>query len=62
VWRRFTWIYVPAAAKDPGRGSAVANYLKWVYSSGQRIAREQGYATLPEDVLERVVAKASTIR
>jgi phosphate transport system substrate-binding protein len=29
----FTWLYVPATAKDPGRGSAVAGYLKWVYST-----------------------------
>jgi phosphate transport system substrate-binding protein len=58
----FTWIYVPAVAKDPERGRAVADYLKWVYISGQKIAQEQGYATLPDDVLEKVVAKAATIR
>jgi ABC-type phosphate transport system substrate-binding protein len=40
----------------------VASYLKWVYSSGQKIAREKGYAILPPEVLEKVVAKASTIR
>ena len=57
----FTWFYVPAVAKDPARGRAVASYLKWVYTSGQRIAQEQGYATLPEDVLEKVAAKAATI-
>ena len=57
----FTWLYVPASSKDPGRGSAVASYLKWVYSSGQKIAQEKGYATLPPEVLEKVVAKASTI-
>jgi phosphate transport system substrate-binding protein len=58
----FTWIYVPAVAKDPERGRAVADYLKWVYVGGQKIAQEQGYATLPDDVLEKVVAKAATIR
>lgn len=58
----FTWIYVPVVAKEPGRGAAVANYLKWAYSSGQKIAQEQGYATLPDDVLEKVVAKASAVR
>ena len=58
----FTWLYVPAVAKDPARGRAVANYLKWIYTSGQNIAQEQGYATLPEDVLEKVAAKAATIR
>jgi phosphate transport system substrate-binding protein len=57
----FTWIYVPAVAKDPDRGRAVASYLKWVYSSGQKIAQELGYANLPEDVLERVLARSATI-
>ena len=58
----FTWLYVPAVAKDPARGRAVADYLKWVYTTGQKIAQEQGYATLPEDVLEKVAAKAATVR
>jgi phosphate transport system substrate-binding protein len=58
----FTWVYVPAVAKDPDRGRAVASYLKWVYSSGQKIAQEKGYANLPEDVLEKVVAKSATVR
>jgi phosphate transport system substrate-binding protein len=58
----FTWLYVPAIAKDPGRGSTVASYLKWVYTSGQKIAQEKGYAILPPEVLEKVVAKATTIR
>lgn len=57
----FTWLYVPATAGDPERGHAVAIYLKWVYSSGQKIAQEQGYAVLPADVLEKVIAKAATI-
>jgi phosphate transport system substrate-binding protein len=58
----FTWLYVPAIAKDPGRGSTVASYLKWVYTRGQRIAQEKGYAILPPEVLEKVVAKASAVR
>jgi len=57
----FTWVYVPVAAKDPERGRAVASYLKWVYAGGQKIAQEQGYANLPEDVLEKVLAKSATI-
>jgi phosphate transport system substrate-binding protein len=58
----FTWFYVPAAAKDPARGSAVAGYLKWVYTSGQKIAQEKGYAILPSEVLEKAQAKSATIR
>jgi phosphate transport system substrate-binding protein len=58
----FTWLYVPAVAKDPGRGSSLASYLKWVYSSGQKIAQEKGYAILPSEVLEKVMAKAASVR
>src|SRR5258707_13505528 len=60
--RTFSWLYVPAVAKDPGRGSTVASYLKWVYTSGQKIAQEKGYAILPPEVLEKVVAKATAVR
>ena len=58
----FTWLYVPAKAKDPERGSAVAEYLKWIYSDGQRVARDRGYAILPKDVLEKVAASAAAVR
>ena len=58
----FSWLYVPAVAKDPVRGRAVADFLKWVYTDGQKIAQEQGYATLPEGVLEKVSARAATVR
>ena len=58
----FTWLYVPAVAPDPQRGRALAAYLKWVYTSGQSIAQDQGYATLPADVLAKVAAKAATVR
>src|SRR5713226_8031412 len=58
----FTWFYVPAIANDPGRGSAVASYLKWVYTSGQKIAQDRGYAILPPEVLEKVAARATTVR
>jgi phosphate transport system substrate-binding protein len=35
----FTWLYVPEAATDPTRGSAVADYLNWAYDRGQKIAQ-----------------------
>ena len=58
----FTWLYVPAHAQDPMRGQAVSGYLNWVYTSGQGLARDHGYAPLPSDVLEKVRAKAATLR
>jgi phosphate transport system substrate-binding protein len=58
----FTWFYVPARAKDFERGRAVSEYLKWVFTDGQEVARQQGYATLPHDLLAKVAAKAATVR
>lgn len=58
----FTWLYVPSMANDAVRGQAVADYLKWVYTEGQKIAQEQGYAVLPNEVLEKVRTKASAVR
>jgi phosphate transport system substrate-binding protein len=58
----FTWFYVPAKAKDPSRGRAVAAYLKWIYTDGQTVAQNQGYATLPKELLAKVAATAATIR
>jgi phosphate transport system substrate-binding protein len=58
----FTWLYVLAKTNDPARGRAVAEYLQWIYTTGQTIAAEQGYAVLPNNVLTKVTAKAATIR
>jgi phosphate transport system substrate-binding protein len=58
----FTWFYVPAVAKDSQRGLAVREYLRWVYTSGEKLAQEQGYSPLPEDLLAKVMTKAATVR
>lgn len=58
----FTWFYVPAKAKDSERGRAVAEYLGWIYTDGQKIAQDQGYALLPKELLSKIAAKAATVR
>lgn len=58
----FTWFYVPAVSKDSQRGRAIAEYLRWVYTSGEKIAQEQGYPPLPDQLLAKVSARAATIR
>jgi len=58
----FTWLYVPGKSSDPERGRAVADYLKWVYADGQKIAQERGYATLPSELLTKVAASAAAVR
>jgi len=57
----FTWFYVPEHHQDSERGLAVKQFLEWVYTAGQGIAKEQGYATLPSSILEKVKAQAAKI-
>jgi phosphate transport system substrate-binding protein len=57
----YTWFYIPATSKDPQRSHAIADYLRWAYSSGQEVAKDEGYAPLPADVLAKVVSKLSSI-
>jgi phosphate transport system substrate-binding protein len=58
----FTWLYVPEHAADPVRGRAVGDFMKWVYTDGQRIVEQQGYTPLPDAVRVKVAAAAATIR
>lgn len=52
----FTWIYVPTAGTASERRTALHQFLKWSLQQGQELARQQGYAALPE----RVVSKAQS--
>ncbi|HYK39035.1 MAG TPA: phosphate ABC transporter substrate-binding protein PstS [Candidatus Eremiobacteraceae bacterium] len=58
----FTWLYVPERASDSARGKAINEFLRWIYSRGQEIARERGYAPLPASVLGKAREKAAAIR
>jgi phosphate transport system substrate-binding protein len=57
----FTWLYIPAKAKDSERGRALLEYLRWLYGDGQNVARDRGYATLPNDLLVKVTASLGKI-
>ncbi len=57
----FTWFYVPVHPQDRQRSHAVNEYLSWVYASGQEIAQAQGYAPLPQSVLQKVRAKVAAL-
>jgi phosphate transport system substrate-binding protein len=57
----FTWLYIPVKSKDPERGRAVVAYVRWVYSEGQQIAQDRGYATLPDKLRAKVIAATAAI-
>jgi phosphate transport system substrate-binding protein len=58
----FTWLYIPAKSKNPERGRAVADYLRWIYADGQKIAQDRGYANLPNELLTKVIASVAGVR
>jgi len=58
----FTWLYIPAKSKDPERRRALADYLRWIYADGQKIAQDRGYAGLPSELLTKVVASVASVR
>jgi phosphate transport system substrate-binding protein len=59
----FTWLYLRNDHANPGRAGALADFLRWMYSAeGQRIALGEGYPQLPEPLLGKIKAKASSLR
>jgi phosphate transport system substrate-binding protein len=50
----FTWVYLPARSQEPARAAAIANLLIWIYTDGQKVAEEQGYTSLPAQLLTEV--------
>jgi phosphate transport system substrate-binding protein len=52
----FTWIVVPARIADDAKRNALAGFLQWMLSSGQRQAAALGYVALPKDVLVQEAA------
>jgi phosphate transport system substrate-binding protein len=58
----FTWLLIPAQAKDPKKGKIIADFLDWMVSDGQKMASQLSYAPLPESVVEKVKAAIKQIQ
>jgi len=58
----FTWLYVPEKSADPERSRALANFLEWVLSMGERSAEQHGYTPLPASLAPKVLVKVHSIR
>lgn len=57
----FTWLLIPAQAKDPKKGKIVADFLDWMVNDGQKMTNQLSYAPLPENVVEKVRAAIKQI-
>jgi len=58
----FTWLYVRTGISDARRASALTDLLNWIYTDGQQIGGQEGYSELPQQLLAKVKAKASSLR
>jgi phosphate transport system substrate-binding protein len=49
-----TWILVYKDQKDPARGKAMVQFLKWAITDGQKMEAALDYAPLPKAVVDKV--------
>jgi phosphate transport system substrate-binding protein len=50
----FTWLLIPTASKDPGKGKVLVDFLNWMLNDGEKMTKELAYAPLPENVAAKV--------
>jgi phosphate transport system substrate-binding protein len=58
----FSWIYLRASSSDSSRAVALDDLWNWVYSDGQPLATQEGYAELPAPLLAAVRKKIKELR
>jgi phosphate transport system substrate-binding protein len=57
----FTWLLIPAQAKDPKKGKIITDFLEWMVNDGQKMTNQLSYAPLPTNVAEKVKATIKQI-
>ena len=57
----FTWLLIPAQAKDAGRQKIIVDFLNWMLDKGEPMVAQLSYAPLPDAVAERVRATIKQI-
>ena len=50
----FTWLLIPAQAKDPAKGKILADFLNWMVTDGQKMTNALSYSPLPANVVAKV--------
>jgi len=58
----FTWIYIPVSGVPPARSHALKEFLEWCLHDGQRIAKDMGYAVLPDKVQSAARAAVKSLQ
>jgi phosphate transport system substrate-binding protein len=57
-----TWLLVYQQQKDAAKGKKLVEFLKWAFSDGEKMAKSLNYAPLPDNVVQRVLARIEEIK
>jgi phosphate transport system substrate-binding protein len=57
-----TWLLVYERQKDAAKGKKLAEFLNWALTKGEGMASSLDYASLPENVQQRVLERIKTIK
>ena len=58
----FTWLLIPTEIKDAAKKKAIADFLKWMITDGQKYCKELGYAPLPGSVTAKEQKQIALIK
>jgi len=58
----FTWLLVYQQQRDPKKGKALVDFLRWAMKEGQSYASDLLYAPLPKDVIALCERKIASIK
>lgn len=56
----FTWIVVPDSAENPGKGSVLRDFVRWMLTSGQKECAGLGYLPLPKEIADSEIRQISS--
>ena len=58
----YTWMLVPSQIPDAGKKKAIADFLKWMLTDGQKEAQSLSYAPLPKSVVTAELKQIAEIK
>lgn len=57
-----TWLLVYQQQKDATKGKKLVEFLKWAQKEGEKMAKDLDYASLPEELQQRVLKRIDEIK
>ena len=58
----FTWLLVPRSIPDPAKRAAIAAFLHWMLTTGQKQCASLGYTPLPPEIDREELAALDTLK